>query len=496
MGYVLGFENDIFISYTHIDNDLLAQEEGWVSFFHDKLRKRLRQLLGAELDIWRDAKLQGNDYLSDALLKQLPRIAILVSILSPRYIQSEWCLQELQEFAEAAEKTGGLRIHDKARIFKVVKTPIPREQHPPALQGLLGYEFFKIDPQTDRPSEFRPELGPQAKQKFWEKLEDLAYDVHLLLKELKANAEGKIPMPSTNGAAIYLAQTTSDLHGVYDTIRRELLQRHCAVLPEGDLPLHNTAALKQRVLADLGRSSFFIHLIGEKYGLVPEDETHSFVQIQHELAEQLSRASNFWRLIWLPHGLKASDARQQDFIQVLRTGGYWQQRADLLETPLEELKTTILSRLRNGKTSDGGMKPPSGPPRIYLICDRQDRAAAQPVATYLFSQGFEVEWPAFEGDETMLRETHQNKMVQCDAVLIFCGEALDTWLGSKTADLEKVYGWQASKPPFKAQAIYFAPPQKEFKELYLSHQIIVTKNFAAFRPEDLRDFVAALRAPG
>jgi hypothetical protein len=36
-------------------------------------------------------------------------------------------------------------IGTKSRIFKVIKTPVELSQHPPVVQGLLGYEFFKLD---------------------------------------------------------------------------------------------------------------------------------------------------------------------------------------------------------------------------------------------------------------------------------------------------------------------------------------------------------------
>ena len=39
--------------------------------------------------IWRDPKLQGNDYFSDKLVGTLPKAAVLVSIVSPRYVKSE-----------------------------------------------------------------------------------------------------------------------------------------------------------------------------------------------------------------------------------------------------------------------------------------------------------------------------------------------------------------------------------------------------------------------
>ena len=115
----MSFENDIFISYAHIDNEPLTKgQEGWISDFHRALEKRLAQLRGEKPKIWRDLKLQGNDYFGDTIVEQFPKVALLVSVLSPRYVQSDWCVKELREFYRAAERTGGVRVADKSRIFR------------------------------------------------------------------------------------------------------------------------------------------------------------------------------------------------------------------------------------------------------------------------------------------------------------------------------------------------------------------------------------------
>src|SRR4051794_18361671 len=140
------FEHDLLISYAHIDDQALVEgESGCVSQLHRLLEIRVGQLLGEIPKIWRDPKLQGNDYFADTIMERLPKVAALVSILSPRYVQSEWCNRELKEFCRAAEKTGGVRIADKARIFKVVKTPVSRERLPEEVQPMLGYEFYVYD---------------------------------------------------------------------------------------------------------------------------------------------------------------------------------------------------------------------------------------------------------------------------------------------------------------------------------------------------------------
>jgi len=112
------FENDIFISYAHIDNEPLTKgQEGWISDFHRSLEKRLAQLLGAEPRVWRDRKLQGNDDVQETIEEQLLKVALLVSIFSPRYLKSEWCIRELKGFQTAASRTGGVRVaNERCRL--------------------------------------------------------------------------------------------------------------------------------------------------------------------------------------------------------------------------------------------------------------------------------------------------------------------------------------------------------------------------------------------
>ena len=42
---------DVFISYAHIDNLPLTEEEGWVTHFHNALNIRLPQLVGTKATI-------------------------------------------------------------------------------------------------------------------------------------------------------------------------------------------------------------------------------------------------------------------------------------------------------------------------------------------------------------------------------------------------------------------------------------------------------------
>lgn len=87
--------DDVFVSYAHIDNlPPMPGKDGWISCFHQAIEIRVAQLLGSRSKFWRDPKLQGNDVFADTLVDKLREVALLVSIVSSAYINSEWCRKD------------------------------------------------------------------------------------------------------------------------------------------------------------------------------------------------------------------------------------------------------------------------------------------------------------------------------------------------------------------------------------------------------------------
>ena len=86
------FNTDVFISYAHIHNrPLPPKEKGWVSQFHATLDALLSMRFGQTARIWRDDKLRGNDIFAGEIVGQFSQTAVLVSMLTPRYLTSDWC---------------------------------------------------------------------------------------------------------------------------------------------------------------------------------------------------------------------------------------------------------------------------------------------------------------------------------------------------------------------------------------------------------------------
>ncbi len=491
MSSAANFEHDVFISYAHIDNQPLDEGlKGWVETLHERLRVRLAQLLGEEARIWRDRKLQGNDIFADTLIDRLAKSAILVSIISPRYVKSEWCLRELNEFSRRAEMDAGLRIGDKLRIFKVVKTHISRAQHPSLLQGALGYEFYEYDQTRDRAQEFSSEVVPARDIRYWEKLDDLAYDIKQLIETLRSRSQ-----PANSSAApsatIYLAETTSDLTEQRDKIKRDLQLHSYEVLPDKALPLIGPA-FEREVSNYLDRSQLAVHLIGEHYGIIPEGENRSVIELQHELAGL--RGEGLRRIIWMPVGLQTQDEPQRRFVNELRVGLSSQKQTDLLETKLEDLKTVIQENLarQDKPESIASVSSNGDAASVYLICDKQDMDSVKPIADYLFDNGMDVTLPATEGDETQIIQDHKDSLLMCDAVMIYYGRANELWLRMKQRELQKIAGYGRSEPLI-ARAIYISGPPTDPKERIRDRDALVIKNYDAFSPEQLQPFLERVK---
>ena len=512
------FEGDAFISYAHLDNiGLVEGHKGWVANLHRALEVRVGQLLGKSPHIWRDPKLQGNDLFETTLVEKLKHVAVLVTVVSPRYLKSEWTMRELREFVLAAEEQGGINVGGKARIFKVLKTPVPLDKTPDELKMVLGYEFFKIEPETGKVRELDEVFGPEAQREFWTRLDDLAHDIVTLLETIDrgdaaatspataaatahvgpAVAHGVITAAPSQGT-IYLAQTTSELREQSDRLRRDLLQHGYTVLPTTPLPMvaDEAAAAIRELLAQCQLS---VHLVGRTYSLVPEGGLTSLIEMQHELAAERGADPRFQRIAWVPDGQQVTDDRQKKVIERIAMEQRGEARADFLETMFEDLRTVVMERLTKAQKAEPAMPTPAAGgseiPMLYLIADQRDADAIQPWADALFDQGLEVIRPLFDGDEAEIREYHEENLRLCDGVLIFYGVANELWLQRKLRELQKAPGYGRTKPK-PAAAVCLIGARTPEKERFRSHDVIVAPQWDGVALHGLAPLLARLKAGG
>ncbi len=497
-----GFRYDVFISYSHIDNQPFGEAgERWVSKLHDDLKIRLEELMGGKVSVWRDKRLEGNEVFDESILRGISGAAVLVTVLTPRYIKSEWCQKELHAFVQSAQAHGGLEVdvddgtRRKSRVFKVQKTPVPIGRHPETLQKLLGYDFFEVDPDTKRFREFHLAESDEAQRRYWQRIDDLGQDISGLLEVLAGAA-----VPAAVGPAVYLAQTTSDMRPARDEMRRDLQQRGFVVLPDGELP-PSKDDLETAVLGYLERAKITIHPIGRRfYGAIPEGASRSVVELQLALAMQHNGKAS--HIIWIPQDAKDSgEERQQDFVQglirgsapALQSGPEALKNIELLSDPLEAVKTYVLDKLAQPERPievGGGEEEEL---RIYLMCDKGDHDAIRPLRNFLFDEGHAVDVIPKEGTELELRELHREFLIDCDAVLVYYGAGSEGWRQTKLMNIRRAPGEGRTKPK-PPVGVYLGPPLTDDKKDFRTRDAKVLQGAEEFDPQALLPFLEELKA--
>jgi hypothetical protein len=300
---------------------------------------------------------------------------------------------------------------------------------------------------------------------------------------------------TANPKTIFLAATTSDLELQRDQLRRELIELGHSVIPKQPLPLV-AGELAAVVRSCLEQADIAIHFVGEYFGLVPEATDLSMVALQNQVAARFCDNSSLKRLIWMPKGLQPRDERQASFVRQLQGDSRTVTGAELIADTLENLKVLLRTRWEReqAERDKPSAKPATGgAPRVYLICDRQDEAALEPLEDFLYGQGIEVSLPGFEAEVSEVQQIHFQNLRDCDAALIYYGAAGMHWVDFKIRDLQKAAGYREARP-IPVSAVYVAPPSNPRKERFKSVVAqVIRQPQDGFAPNLLIDFVAAIR---
>ena len=500
------FSKQIFISYSHIDNQPLSPEQqGWITRFHQTLQGLLNMRLGRDAAIWRDDKLSGNDVFADEIVKQFKDVALLISILSPRYINSEWCTREARLFCQEAEKNGGLAVENKSRVLMVVKTPIDKlDSLPDAFKTVLGYDFYALE--KGKPLELDPEYGEKYKQDYNRKVALLAYDAAALIGTLEA--EGSSPekeanVSETEKATIYLAECSADRREAREKLIADLKLNGYAVVPEKPLPLDDETAYREKAAALLEASSLSVHLVGATPGTTPDGPSQKSIGVlQNELAAQASKEGTLKRVIWLPSNTRSEQEQHQAFIEALHQDADAQTGAVLITGGLEELKSTIYRKLKaieQSSSSQGDkteLPEGEGKKLVYLVCDEKDRKPSVRLRKWLIEQGMEVKLPLFAGEATAVREANEHLMATCDAVLLYYGAGDEAWKNAIDSDHRKIRAYRGAKP-LPPRSTYLAEPLTDDKQDMIDmEEASLINGLAGFDGESMGEFLEAIRNLG
>jgi len=475
----MAFEIDVLIVFAERDNEPRADNDpGWVSQFRRFLGLMLNQVLGEKAHVMLKSDYDNN------VAPDLNNVGILVTVLSPEFVSSHACMENVDAFVKAAGEAS------RGRVFKVFKSPLSSQEQPAGLRDLLGYDMYQLDPDSGEIREYTDYFSSEAERQYWMKMVDLAYDIYDTLVNLRDGGHQAQIRSLRKRKTIYLAETGHDLSVQRNIIKRELQRHGYTVLPNQTLP-GRVGELEQFVRRDLAESQLSIHLIGSAYGDVPEGTDRSVVDLQNQLAAEKSvearqTQQEFSRLIWISPNLSNASERQKSFIENIKRDAEAQEGAEILQTPLEDFKNIMREELvdfderRHFEEPDGRS--------VYLMHDRVDVHDVKPIREVLEGAGFRVLVPEFEGELLEVRKKHIENLKNFDAAIIYKGKVNDQWVKMKALDLLKAPGF-GRKKPIIGKAILAAPGSKIDSEEFRQQNLQVIEAAPDRAERELRSFL-------
>ena len=184
------FDPDVFVSYSHGDPRGMGASplKDWT---HGLIKQLESQILSLDpefdnLKVWMDPELDPTAHLTPELRTRVGKSAVLMIVMSKRYLNSSWCRDELEWFrAQIKDREG-----DAGRVFVIRAQPTDAAAWPEFLRderghSMLGFTFF--DPASGMPLGW-PDLQEPGRE-FTKELCRLQTALTKRLRELRDRAQ-------------------------------------------------------------------------------------------------------------------------------------------------------------------------------------------------------------------------------------------------------------------------------------------------------------------
>ncbi len=397
--YVPQYKHDIFVSYAHIDNQaLIGANKGWVTTLINSLKIKLGQKLGKAdaFSLWMDYEVQGNTVLTAETLEHLESSATFVLILSPGYIESQWCQLELNTFLAKVGENSGC-------VFVVEHNDV--EEQPYSLNDLLGYKFWLRDDTGRSRTLGIPQPHPEERE-YYQRLDDLAHQMADKLKVLKKESKTEpVTIPdsleaTTPTTTIFMAEVTADLEERRNEVKRYLDQQGVRVLPDKK---YSFTTIQQEIEQDLSQCRLFVQLLSEK------TDTFNYSQFQYEHAG----VANLPILQWRDPALESQKIEGSAHSALL-------QGSTVIATELADFQELIFKRLQPKKEKPLIVDDMEGA-WVFINVAREDKVFADEIRKSLEAESIEYSLPleiSADTSPTEIREDLEQNLLACDAVIV------------------------------------------------------------------------------
>ena len=503
---VSGYKHDVFVSYAQVDNDPLTDKDvGWVTTFIKTLSVRLNQLCGRRdaYSLWWDHSLAKNVNITPEIFATLENCAVLLVILSPGYLKSDWCKRERTKFLNEITN----RVDAGASVFVVHRDKIDQAECPPEFADKLGYRFWE---EHDGQPRILGYPAPTLEDKeYYNRIDDLARAAVATLEKTAASRVGRPEQRlsllgntpdatsfalNVNAASeqsdrplIFLAETTDGLDPLRSGVIRFLDQFGYGVLPKKWYSRESAAGFQEALDQDLSRCLLFAQLLdgsaGKTFPGSTTDAFRSYITLQYQRASELGLPILQWR----------DRALQIDtqMLDVYRT----MLHADTVKAvDIEAFKGLLveLADQEEARLNAPREEKRSSSCRVFVNNEPKDREFAETICEALTEHGCMTVLPIQEGKPQEIRDDRERNLVECDGLIVLYGDVPSTWVRQQLLDWQKVL--YKREKPLRALAVVYGPPdaKQDFRVRMPKLQEINCKS--GVQSDSLRSFVQLLES--
>ena len=427
---------DLFISYARVD-DAPVFGVKWVSALRQDLHNLLAHKMGRNEDValwWDETDLRGNHAVTPEIRNALQQSVTLLLVLSPGYLASQWCREEMALFFQTL---GGM---PQGRVFVVEKHVLDADQARPAgLADLKGYFFWYRDEREQFLTLSMQEPEPHVTA-YRRLVEELATDISQQLKARRAVAP---PPPVEPRATVFLAEVTDDLEARREQVRRYLEEAQLQVLPERR---HlEGQAFRDALDPALRCSALFVQLLGAYPGRCPPDIPEGYTRLQLARAQALKLPI----MQWHDPTLQIEQVESPEQRALLEA-------VSVYAESLESFKQRIVQQTLP-PPPPSPVKPQSAPV-VFINTERRDRSLAETIREHVDTRLLTT-LPVGEGTAAEVREDLEFKLTDCDALIVVYGQIGAAWVERQLMQYNRIAPNRGR--PVLALAVYDGPPQEK-----------------------------------
>jgi TIR domain len=480
MAFIPGYTYDLFISYAHLDNEKLpGQQEGWIELFYKSLQLKLAQRIGKmdAVKIWWDSrKLDGSILFDHSIEEGINQSAIMISLVSPGYLGSDYCKKELNQFyTKAKAEPVGLKVGDYSRLVKVMLNNIPYTQWPDVLSGSTGFPFYKARDKED----FGDPLD-STNPLFMDQIKALRDSIVRIFEQF-TNA-GTVPATSASSDIptqvaeergerkfhIYFGEVADSLRTARKRTINELEKNGYTILT-GVPPPDEATAHEEKVKAVLQKADLAVHLLDQFPGReISGDSNNWYPKKQAEL----SLASATPKLLWVPSDTDLSAIEEdgyRSFMEGLEQTNTASVQLEYLRGAKSEI-TRQVSELAEAIQLSRSQAGSNEKISVLLDTHFSDQQYAFDFGRALLDQDIQPYINPQEDDPRKNINLLSERIRQVNKLIFFYGKVSREWvLERMSAALQLIV---TNNYPVEDFYIFLAPPNKNNDEIKLKQRFL------------------------